>query len=224
MYITINGIKLYYECIGKGNETQKTILFLSGNGTSFNYMMRLAKMLSKDYKVYLLDRRGQGKSEKKCDNSYELNVEDVYEFMKKMNILKPIIIGHSGGAVVTMMLGLKYKNSISKMVLCSGSINLQSTNPKYIKIWKIYSKFGLINKQIINMVLKQKDITENIKDISAKTLVLAGQNDIINKETTHNIVNSIKYAKLKVYENENHSSYILNAICYNDIIKFLEEE
>ncbi|MBQ8044005.1 MAG: alpha/beta hydrolase [Clostridia bacterium] len=220
MYTTVNDVDLYYECYGQGDE----LLFIPGNGTSFKYMLRLAKLLSKEYKVYLVDRRGQGKSTKKCELSYELNVQDIYEFIQKLNITKPVIIGHSGGAVIAMALGLKYKHVVNKIILCSGATNLKATNPKYIKKWKLYSKFRIINPKIIDMVLAQQDLREGLKEITAKTLVLAGGKDIINREDTHTIARLIPDSKLKIYEKENHSSYITNTTCYKDIINFLKED
>ena len=219
MYIDINNVKLYYECYGKG----KPILFIPGNDTSFRYMIRLARLLSKEYKVYLLDRRGQGRSTKKCELSYELNVQDIYEFIQKMNIIKPVIFAHSGGATITMMFAIKHKDIADKLILCSGATNLQGTIDKYLRRWKLYSKYNLINRDVINMVLNQKDITDNVREITAKTLVLAGEKDIIMKDNTQTIAEYISNTKLKVYENENHSSYIINTRCYRDIIDFLNE-
>ena len=219
MYVTANNVEIYYECVGDGKE----VLFIPGNGTSFRYMKKLAKLLSNEYKVYLIDRRGQGKSTKKCHLSYDLNVQDIYEFIQQLNITKPHIVGHSGGAVITMMFGIKYSDIADKIVLCSGAANLENTNEKHLKRWTLYSKLGIINPNILNMVLSQKDITERLKEITVKTLVLAGKKDIINEEHTQTIASVIPNAKLKIYASENHSSYITNAKCYKDILDFLNE-
>ena len=219
MYVTVNGVNIYYECLGEGKE----VLFIPGNGTSFKYMLRLAKLLAREYKVYLIDRRGQGKSTKSCELSYDLNVQDIYEFIQCLNISKPYIIGHSGGATITMILLEKYDNIADKIVLCSGFTNNEVVNSKYIKQWKLYSKFGFINSNILNMVLEAIDITQSLKKIKVKTLVLAGQKDIINKENTQIIVNNIPNATIKIYAKENHSSYIVRVKCYEDILDFLHE-
>lgn len=219
MYITVNDITLHYECLGSGKE----ILFIPGNGTSYKYMVRLAKMIAKDYKVYLIDRRGQGKSSKKCKIDYELELKDIYEFIQALNLDKPYILAHSGGAAIAMMFVLKYSDKVEKLILCSGTTNVHGTSAKYIKRWKLYSKIGLINSRLLNMVLNQKDITKDILKITIDTLVLAGEKDIILKEHTHTIASKIPNCKLKIYDNQNHTSYITNATCYKDIMNFLKE-
>ena len=217
MYVTVNNVEIYYECFGKGKE----IIFIPGNGTSFKYMKKLALLLTKKYKVYLIDRRGQGKSTAKCELSYDLNVQDIYNFMQKLYIRKPYIIGHSGGAIVTMMLCINHMDIADKIVLCSGACNLDAVDNKYIKKWKMYSKLKLINPKLINMILNQKDLKDELFKINVETLVLSGKKDIISRENTQTIKNLISKSKLKIYDNENHSSYITNTRCFEDIYKFL---
>lgn len=219
MYITVNNVEIYYECVGEGKE----VLFIPGNGTSFKYMKKLAKLLSEDYKVYLIDRRGQGKSTKNCDLSYDLNIQDIYEFIQQLSTTKPHVIGHSGGAIIAMMLCTKYNDIADKLVLCSGAANLEATNVKYLKRWNVYSKLGIIRPNILNMVLGQKDITESLKQLTSMTLALAGEKDIIKEEHTQTLASVIPNAKLKIYTGENHSSYITSAKCYKDILDFLNE-
>ena len=187
MYITVNDVTLHYECLGCGKE----VVFIPGNGTNYKYMMHLAQMLANEYKVYLIDRRGQGKSSKKCKRGYELEVEDISRFIKVLNLDRPHILAHSGGATIAMMLAIKCASNIGKLILCSGATNAYGTNLKYIKRWKLYEKFGLMDGKLLNMVLNQKDITEGISKITTDTLVLAGEEDIISNEHTHTIANKI---------------------------------
>lgn len=220
MYITVNNVKLYYECHGEG----KPVLFIPGNGTSFKYMLNLAKLLANEYKVYLIDRRGQGKSTKKCDLTYELNVQDIYVFIQKLNIYKPHIVAHSGGAMIAMMLTAKHTNITDKIVLCSGTTSLQAIDEKTIKRWKMQAKFGIIPTKIINMALNFRDLKQTLNKITVNALILAGEKDIINSEDTNNIASLIPNAECKIYKKENHSSYITKTVCYKDIKNFLKED
>ena len=81
----------------------------------------------------------------------------------------------------------------------------------------------LMDRGLLNMVLNQKDITEDILQITSNALVLAGEKDIILKSHTHNIASKIINSKLKIYEKQNHTSYITSGKCYKDIINFLED-
>ena len=88
MDIVVNNIKIHYEILGNG----KPIILLNPNSTNTNAMKFIANKLSKEYKVYLFDRRCCGKSDRNCELSYEESARDVYEFIKKLNIDKPYLI------------------------------------------------------------------------------------------------------------------------------------
>lgn len=131
MYITVNNIKIYYKVMGEG----KPIVLLNPNTTNTSAMKFIAKKLSKDFKVYLFDRRCCGKSERNCDLTYEESAKDVAMFIQKLNIDKPYLLGSSGGATVALNVAINYPKSISKLVLCSGvARNNVVKKPLYAKL------------------------------------------------------------------------------------------
>jgi len=52
--------------------------------------------------------------------------DDLYEFIQQMNLVKPIIIGHSMGGKTIMKFALKYPDAFYKMVVVDIS-------PRYYK-------------------------------------------------------------------------------------------
>ncbi|MBR1883831.1 MAG: alpha/beta hydrolase [Clostridia bacterium] len=54
MYIDVNGITLHYKVVGEG----KPLILLNPNSESTLIMLPIAKILSKYFKVYMVDRRG----------------------------------------------------------------------------------------------------------------------------------------------------------------------
>ena len=131
MNIEVNNIRIHYEVLGKG----KSIILLNPNSVNTGLMKFIANRLKNKYKVYIFDRRCCGKSEKKCTLTYEESAKDVYEFIKKLNIDKPYLLGCSGGGTVAINVAIKYPNSISKLVLCSGvARNNVIEKPHYAKI------------------------------------------------------------------------------------------
>lgn len=111
MEIIVNNINIHYEIIGNG----KPIILLNPNSTNTNAMKFIANKLSQDFQVYLFDRRCCGKSEKNCILSYEESAKDVFEFINKLNIDKPYLLGSSGGATVALNVAIQYPKSISKL-------------------------------------------------------------------------------------------------------------
>lgn len=223
MYIEVNGINMYYEELGSG----KPIILIHGNCDGASYMKFIGRKLSKEYKVYLIDRRGCGKSERNCNISYEETAEDVFQFITKKNIEKPVIIGSSGGGSVAIYLAMKYSDKLSKVVLCSAVARKDSVKmPGYVKIlsklkWYPNKKQ---NDRFFKLVAEQKDISqESLKKISVKTLVVNGEKDIVSVDEAKYLASSIPNSELLILKGETHTSYLVRIKWYEKLKKFIEE-
>ena len=224
MDIEVNNIKIHYEVLGEG----KPIILLNPNSVNTNSMNFIAHKLAKDFKVYKLDRRCCGKSERNCELTYEESAKDVYEFIKKLNIDKPYILGSSGGASVALHVAINYQDCISKLVLCSGVARMEKIKmPKYAKIMNKLpwypGKKNIVKFENLNNTTKA--ITqEQLSKITVPTLVLnGGKKDIVPKEEAEYIADSIHDSKLIILENEGHFSYLINCKCYDKLKEFLNK-
>lgn len=224
MDIKVNNIKIHYEILGEG----KPIIILNPNSVNTNSMNFIAHKLAKDFKVYKLDRRCCGKSERNCELTYEESAKDVYEFIKKLNIDKPYILGSSGGASVALHVAINYPDCISKLVLCSGVARMEKIEmPKYAilmnKLPWYPGKKNIVKFENLNNATKA--ITqEQLSKITVPTLVLnGGKKDIVPKEEAEYIAESIHDSKLIILENEGHFSYLINCKCYDKLKEFLNK-
>lgn len=224
MDIEVNNIKIHYEVLGEG----KPIILLNPNSVNTNSMNFIAHKLAKDFKVYKLDRRCCGKSERNCELTYEESAKDVYEFIKKLNIDKPYLLGSSGGASVALHVAINYQDCISKLVLCSGVARMEKIKmPKYAKIMNKLpwypGKKNIVKFENLNNTTKA--ITqEQLSKITVPTLVLnGGKKDIVPKEEAEYIAESIHDSKLIILENEGHFSYLINCKCYDKLKEFLNK-
>ena len=224
MYIDVNNIKIYYEVLGEG----KPIILLNPNSVNTNTMNCIAKKLSKDFKVYKFDRRCCGKSERNCPLTYEESAKDVYEFIEKLNIDRPFILGSSGGASVALHLASMYPNCISKLVLCSGvarysKMEFSSFSQKIRKLTFLKSvrnaeKFYKLNEDARELTL------EELSKITVPTLVVnGGKKDIVPIEEAEYLANSINNSELLILDNEGHFSYVLNCKWYDKLKEFLNK-
>lgn len=224
MDIEVNNIKIHYEVLGEG----KPIILLNPNSVNTNSMNFIAHKLAKDFKVYKLDRRCCGKSERNCELTYEESAKDVYEFIKKLNIDKPYILGSSGGASVALHVAINYPDCISKLVLCSGVARMEKIKmPKYAKIMNKLpwypGKKNIVKFENLNNTTKAIN-QEQLSKITVPTLVLnGGKKDIVPKEEAEYIADSIHDSKLIILENEGHFSYLINCKCYDKLKEFLNK-
>ena len=224
MDIKVNNIKIHYEYLIE----EKPIILLNPNSVNTNSMNFIAHKLAKDFKVYKLDRRCCGKSERNCELTYEESAKDVYEFIKKLNIDKPYLLGSSGGASVALHVAINYQDCISKLVLCSGVARMEKIKmPKYAKIMNKLpwypGKKNIVKFENLNNTAKA--ITqEQLSKITVPTLVLnGGKKDIVPIEEAEFIADSIHDSKLIILENEGHFSYLINCKCYDKLKEFLNK-
>lgn len=223
MEIIVNNIKIHYEIMGKG----KPIILLNPNSVNTGLMKFIALKLKNNYQVYIFDRRCCGKSEKNCNLTYEESAKDVYEFINKLNIEKPYLLGCSGGASVAINVGINYPESISKLVLCSGvarfcNIKMPKSAEmirklKFLPSVKKAEKFYILNES-------SKNLNESeLNKINAKTLIVnGGIKDIVPIDEACFIHENISDSELFILEKESHCSYIYNnKEFYNKLVEFL---
>ena len=224
MYIDVNNIKIYYEILGEG----KPIIILNPNSVNTSSMNFIAKTLSKDFKVYKFDRRCCGKSERNCPLTYEESAKDVYEFIKKLNIDKPYLLGSSGGAGVALNVAINYPDCISKLVTCSGiarysKMQFSTFSQKirkftFLKAVRNAEKFYKLNEEAKELTL------EELSKITVPTLIVnGGEKDIVPIEEAKYLANSITNSELLILENEGHFSYVLNCKWYDKLKEFLNK-
>lgn len=222
MYININNIKIHYKVLGAG----RPIILLNPNSVNTNAMKFIAKKLSKDFKVYLFDRRCCGKSEKNVVLTYEESAKDVYEFITKLKIEKPLVLGSSGGATVALNLAINYPNSISKLVCCSGVARMNIIKKSiYVKIIeKIPYYPGKKSNEMFEKLNKEAKILtiHELNKIKIPTLIVnGGKKDIVPELEAKYLNKNIKNSKLIILKNDNHFSYMINCKWYDKLKEFL---
>jgi len=129
----INDININY--VDYGNKSGSPIVLLHGWGQNIEMMQGLGDNFSKTNRIIIIDLPGFGKSsEPKYAWNFEEYVLFLEEFLNKLDVSNPIIIGHSFGGKI----GLLYssRNKVSKLV------SLASPNKKKIK--KDYIKTKLL--------------------------------------------------------------------------------
>ena len=112
MKIKINNINVNYIQYGEGSD----VLLLHGWGQNIQMMKPLGDNLCSNHRITIIDFPGFGESDEPLEpwtvKDYALLVE---ELVKKLNIKKPTIIGHSFGGRVAIYYSAN--NPIEKLVL-----------------------------------------------------------------------------------------------------------
>lgn len=184
------------------------LILLHGNGEDCSYFKGQTGVFSKSYHVYALDTRGHGKTPR-GDKPFTIRqfADDLVEFMDGHQIEKAHLLGFSDGANIAMIFALKYPDRVDRLIL-----NGANLNPKGVKRstqipieigYKIANRFAAksdsakLNAEMLGLMVNDPNVEpEELKEIKAKTLVIAGTNDMIKEEHTRLIAENIPGSEL----------------------------
>jgi len=119
-YIKLRNVNINY--IEKGKEGNN-ILFLHGLGGNTSTFRYCIEKISKNNKIYALDLKGFGYSERPLNSNYSLEEQAkiLLEFLNKKNITKVIAVGHSMGGEITLLAYNMNPEKFSKIILIDSS-------------------------------------------------------------------------------------------------------
>lgn len=119
-FIEVNGIRLHYLERGQG----QPIVLLHGNGTMAQELeiSGVLDLASEKYRVIVFDRPGYGYSDRPRTTIWTPAAQArlLYQALQQLGIQRPVIAGHSWGAMVAIALGLEYPDYVRSLLLISG--------------------------------------------------------------------------------------------------------
>lgn len=215
MRITVQGVSLFYQCIGSGTIP---VILLHGNGEDHTIFDRLVGRLAKKYTVYSIDSRCHGQSSHTRALSYRLMAEDIYAFIKELRLFRPILYGFSDGGIVGLILAMRHPDLLSRLIVSGANLSPKGLSPGFVFGCK--ARWKMTRSPYLRMMAYEPDLDPGkLKAISIPVLVFAGQKDIVRTEHTRLIASSLKNSTLRILPGENHSSYIVHSEKLYGLIK-----
>lgn len=147
--IDIDGFNLHYDVTGP--EDGQPVLLMHGYGCDHTTVRSIAAPLEDKMRVYNVDLPGHGKSD---EPPYPWGIEEftslMERFISKLGIKDPVLIGHSFGGRISIL--LSSRNPISKVIL----VDAAGIKPKrplkyYIKVYSFKTA-----KKILPILLGKK--------------------------------------------------------------------
>ena len=93
------------------------LIILHGLFGSLDNWWTIAKILSSNYEVHILDQRNHGKSFHHPSHNYNDMAFDLHKYIRHHNLYQPNILGHSMGGKTAMMYALDYPNAFNKLLV-----------------------------------------------------------------------------------------------------------
>lgn len=224
-------IQHYYIEKGQG----KPLILLHGNGENSGYFQGQIDAFSKLYHVYAIDTRGHGRTPR-GEKPFTIRqfAEDLLSFMDEHQIQKAHLLGFSDGGNIAMVFAIAHPDRVDRLILNGANLNAggvkRSTQIPIEIGYRIARRFAgksdsaRQNAEMLGLMVNDPNVSpEELAGIQAKTLVIAGTNDMIRKDHTELIARSIPGAELVFIEGDHFIAGKKPAQFNRAVLEFLQE-
>ena len=211
---THDGLTLYYETYGSG----EPLLLIHGNGGSIGDFAAQIPFFRTRYRVIAMDSRDQGKSSDSSGSlTYEKMTDDLAALLDHLNTGPVNVVGWSDGGIEALLLGIRHPQKVKKIVAMAANLNPtdKAVQPEIIAgVKKMIADIpatvrntsqGRRELRVISIVLEQPNIDPRaLEKITAPTLVLASDHDLIRDEHTVEIYHHLPNGRLAIFPSATH--------------------
>ena len=218
--IDVNGVTLHYAVYGEG----KPVVLVHGNGEDHHlFDTEIMQLTAAGYKVYAPDSRGHGANAREQEYHYADMMEDIYEFIKKLELDKPAFYGHSDGGIIGLLLESNHPGTLGLLAASGANLQPEGLLPSFL------AEFKMINDSkpnpLITLMLTEPHIDPaSLESIQIPVLLTTGEHDLVLREETQRIADHLPDMEWIEVTGEDHGSYIEGSpVMGNLLIDFLKE-
>jgi pimeloyl-ACP methyl ester carboxylesterase len=241
-YAGVNGIRMYYEVYGRG----RPLILLhggTGNGKQFAHQI---PAFEKRFQLIVPDLRAQGRT---ADGpgplGYHLMAEDIVALMDHLRVKRADVMGWSDGGIVGLDLAIHHPERVRRLVTFGANFTPDGLNAADV-LWNATataSSFGPGTRQayeelapdpshyeaamekILRMWRTEPHFTlEQLGSIRARTLICAGENDVVRREHTEALARAIPRSRLWIVPGATHSVILEQPELVNKkVMRFLRD-
>jgi pimeloyl-ACP methyl ester carboxylesterase len=211
---THDGVKLYYEVYGTG----EPLLMVHGNGGSISDLRNQIAHFRKRYRVIAMDSRDHGRSADSAETlTYEKMTDDLAALLEHLKVGPVNVLGWSDGGIEALLLGIRHPAKVKKLVAMAANLNpsadafspdvlaLINTMMAEVPAAARETPEGKRALKVTGMMLVEPHIdVKALETITAPTLVLAADHDVIRDEHTIDIFHHIPNSQLAIFPNATH--------------------
>ncbi len=203
-------IKLNYIEKGEG----EVLILLHGNGENHSYFENQMDFFSQNYKVIAIDTRGHGESPR-GDKPFTIRqfAEDLYKFMCEKAIEKAHILGFSDGGNIALCFALKHPERVDRLILNGANLYGRGVKTRIqlpiilgyytAKLFSAKSEEAKRNSEMLGLMVNDPKIKkQELHSLRMRTLVIAGNKDMIKTSHTKLIAKNIKNSKLVIMKGD----------------------
>ena len=208
-----DGVTLYYETYGQG----EPLLLVHGNGGSIGTLAAQIDHFKAKYRVIAMDSRDQGRSADSQEPiTYEKMTDDLAALIDHLKTGPVDVVGWSDGGIEALLLGVRHPDKVKKIVSMAANLNPgpDAFDPEVKALIRSMMELpdeakntpqGRRQLKVVGMMLKEPNIPPAmLAKVTAPTLVLASDHDLVRIEHIITIYNSLPNAQLAIFPNRTH--------------------
>lgn len=225
-YSAVNGIQMYHEIYGQG---QPLVLLHGGGSTIQSSFGNMIPLLARDHQVIAVELQNHGRSgSRDIPETFEQDADDVAALLKNIGISKANFFGFSNGGTTAMQIGIRHPAIANKLVLAAAASKRdgfipgffegmqhavlsnmpQELQEAFLKVNPDPAKLqAMFEKDRDRMIGFQDIADELIRSITAPTLLINGDADVITSEHTLQLHRLIPGSQLAIIPG-GHGKYI----------------
>jgi pimeloyl-ACP methyl ester carboxylesterase len=235
-YIDAGGVHTWYAEEGAG----QPVLLLHGALTDSSEFGATAPALAQRFRVLMPERRGHGHTpDLPGPISYDLMARDTIAFAEALGLGRAHLVGHSDGANVALLVALGRPDLVDRLVLISGNFHHDglldaldvgelAASEFFVEAYGRVSPdgrdhFPAVVAKVSRMIASEPALSaRDLRQVSARTLIMAGDDDAIRPEHTLAMFRAIPDAELAIIPGTSHALIIEKpALCNEIMIDFL---
>lgn len=207
-----DGVTLYYETYGAG----EPLLLVHGNGGSIGTLAAQIAFFQDHRRVIVMDSRDQGRSgDSDGPLTYEKMTDDLAALLDHLKTGPVDIVGWSDGGIEALLMGLRHPAKVRKLVAMAANLNPEAIYPETDRLVKdmlaatpadaLKTPEGRREAKVTATMLNEPHIDlALLQQVTAPTLILSGDHDLIRLDHTIAIYEALPNAQLAVFPNATH--------------------
>jgi pimeloyl-ACP methyl ester carboxylesterase len=226
-YASVNGLRMYYEEYGSG---PPLVLLHGGGSTAQTSFGAIIPTLARAVHVIAPEQQAHGHSgDREGPLSFEQMADDTAALLGQLGIAEADVLGFSNGGVVAMQLAIRHPRLVRRLILCSTYYAHAGMPPQF---WQGFPHATMADMppplraaflaaapspgdvparfaKMVALMQGFRDIPEaSLRAITAKTLVMVGDRDVMSVEHVARLARLLPHGELAVMPGSAHGTYL----------------
>ncbi|MGE5663086.1 MAG: alpha/beta fold hydrolase [Deltaproteobacteria bacterium] len=233
-YAPVNGLKMYYEIHGAANGKTPPLVLLHGGGSTIDTSFgKVLPLFAKTRQVVAFDQQGHGRTaDVDRPYSFEQSADDAAALLRHLKIDRADFFGYSNGGNIALQIAIRHPAMARRLVVASAmykrdglphefwesmkNATLESMpvelKEAYLKVAPHPEQLPTFHDKCVKRMLEFKDWrAQDIKSITAPTMVMIADGDIVMPEHAVEMFRLLPHAQLAVLPGTDHMSLVTRA-------------